>query len=100
METVVPRRRLHRRLLACVPLLVVAALPAGMAAATEPADELAKRFVSQKTPPNAPSVHECDVTGNPAANVNLDCDDPFPNNEPNQPRGLTADCATRPDDWR
>jgi hypothetical protein len=30
-------------------------------------DELAKPFVSQKTPPNAPSVHECDATGSPAA---------------------------------
>jgi hypothetical protein len=76
-------RNLHRRLLVCLALVVAAAVPAGMASATEPAEELAKPFVSQKTPPNAPSVHECDASGNPAANVKLDCDDPFPNDEPN-----------------
>lgn len=80
---VVVRRNLHRRLLVCLAMVVAAAVPAGMASATEPAEELAKPFVSQKTPPNAPSVHECDASGNPAANVRLDCDDPFPNDEPN-----------------
>ena len=32
--------------------------------------------------PGSISAVECTATGNPAANVNLDCDDPFPNNEP------------------
>jgi hypothetical protein len=73
----------RRRLLLCLALIVAAGLPAGVAGATEPAEELAKPFVTQKTPPNAPSVHECDASGNPTANVLLDCDDPFPNNEPN-----------------
>jgi len=63
--------------------VLVAMLAPSAARATEPAEELAKPFVTQKTPPNTPSVHECDSTGDPAANVNLDCDDPFPNNEPN-----------------
>ncbi|MEJ7629763.1 MAG: sialidase family protein [Nocardioidaceae bacterium] len=40
-------------------------------------------FSTEKTPPYAPSVYECTATGTPAADVNLDCDDPFPNNEPN-----------------
>jgi hypothetical protein len=68
-------------LVAVVALLMT--LGTGLASATEPADELAKRFVTDKTPPNAPSVHECDVSEASAANVRLDCDDPFPNNEPN-----------------
>ena len=52
---VVVRLRLNRRLLVCLALVVATAVPAGVASATEPADELAKPFVSQKTPPNAPS---------------------------------------------
>jgi hypothetical protein len=32
--------------------------------------------------PGSISTVECTATGDPAANVNLDCDDPFPNNEP------------------
>ncbi len=32
--------------------------------------------------PGSTSVVECTAAGNPSANVNLDCDDPFPNNEP------------------
>src|SRR3954468_11813128 len=80
---VVVKHLLHRRLISCVVLVIAAAVPATVASATEPADELAKPFVSQKTPPNAPSTFECAASGNPAANVKLDCDDPFPNNEPN-----------------
>src|SRR5947207_13032698 len=44
---------------------------------------LKQPFVTQKSPPNLPGVQECTATGDPTANVNLDCDDPFPNNEPN-----------------
>jgi hypothetical protein len=73
----------RRRLVVLVSTLAVAVVPAGLARATEPGAELAKPFVTQKVPPNVPSVHECDATGSPAANVKLDCDDPFPNNEPN-----------------
>lgn len=76
-------RHLPRRLIVCLALVVAAALPATVASATEPADELAKPFVSQKTPPNAASAFECTASGSPAGNVKLDCDDPFPNNEPN-----------------
>jgi hypothetical protein len=32
--------------------------------------------------PGSVSAVECTATGDPAANVNLDCDDPYPNNEP------------------
>jgi hypothetical protein len=84
-----PRKRvgyevtMRRRLTVVVVVGFFLSLGTGLATATEPADELAKPFVSGKTPPNAPSVHECDATGDPAANVRLDCDDPFPNNEPN-----------------
>ena len=72
-----------RRLLLGILVSLFLALGTGLAGATEPADELAKPFVTDKTPPNAPSTHECDAAGVPAANVRLDCDDPFPNNEPN-----------------
>jgi hypothetical protein len=38
--------------------------------------------VALKSRPGTYSNEECTATGNPAANVKLDCDDPFPNNEP------------------
>jgi hypothetical protein len=38
--------------------------------------------VALKSRPGTFSNIECTATGNPAANINLDCDDPFPNNEP------------------
>src|SRR6476659_10472984 len=74
---------MRRRLILLVALTLAASTGIGLARATEPADELAKRSVSSKTPPNAPSVQECTVGPTAAANVNLDCDDQFPNNEPN-----------------
>jgi hypothetical protein len=74
---------MRRRLTVVLAIALAASTGSGLARATEPADELAKRFVSSKTPPNAPSVQECTVGPTAAANVNLDCDDPFPNNEPN-----------------
>ncbi len=52
-------------------------------AVAEDADDAKVPFVTQKTPPNSPSAFECMATGEPAADVRLDCDDPFPNNEPN-----------------
>jgi hypothetical protein len=76
-------RRRQRALAFGLSMALAVAVSVRTAGATEPADELAKPFVSQKSPPNAPSVHECDAAGNPAGNVKLDCDDPFPNNEPN-----------------
>ena len=88
---------MRRTFLIAMSVLVCVVAPSA-ARATEPADELAKPFVTQKTPPNAPSVHECDATGDPAANVSLDCDDPFPNNEPNivvdpaDPNHMIASC--------
>jgi hypothetical protein len=74
---------MRRRLIVLLAITLAASTGSGLARATEPADELAKPFVSSKTPPNAPSVQECTVGPTTAANVNLDCDDPFPNNEPN-----------------
>src|SRR5215211_9427772 len=47
------------------------------------ADDAKQPFVTQKSPPNSPSVEECTATGDPTADLRLDCDDPFPNNEPN-----------------
>src|SRR6266545_4217295 len=47
------------------------------------ADDTKQPFVTQKSPPNSPSVEECTATGDPTADLLLDCDDPFPNNEPN-----------------
>jgi hypothetical protein len=52
-------------------------------AGAENADDTKHPFVTDKTPPNSPSAYECTATGNPATDVNLDCDDPYPNNEPN-----------------
>lgn len=45
--------------------------------------ELQKTFVSYNSPPASTSVQECIASGSPAQDVNLDCDDPYPNNEPN-----------------
>ena len=47
------------------------------------ADDAKQPFATQKSPPNSPSVEECTATGDPTADLRLDCDDPFPNNEPN-----------------
>ncbi|MBA2717264.1 MAG: exo-alpha-sialidase [Propionibacteriales bacterium] len=52
-------------------------------AGAEDADDTKHPFVTYKSPPNAASMYECTATGNPAADLNLDCDDPYPNNEPN-----------------
>lgn len=49
----------------------------------ENADDVKAPFVTQKSPPNSPSAFECLAAGDPTADVKLDCDDPFPNNEPN-----------------
>ena len=67
---------------ASVLAMTVASL-AGTSARAGEGDDVKEPFVAVKTPPNNPSAYECTATGNPAANVKLDCDDPFPNNEPN-----------------
>jgi hypothetical protein len=68
-------------------LLAAAALVLPLAtvgtATAEDSEDLTKPFVTTKVPPNHPSVEECSVAGNPAADLRLDCDDPYPNNEPN-----------------
>src|SRR5215207_371671 len=73
----------HMRVTLSVALLVLAVASFGSSASAEDADELKHPFVTYKSPPNAPSVYECTATGNPAADMNRDCDDPFPNDEPN-----------------
>jgi hypothetical protein len=55
-------------------LLVGLAVPAA-------ADDTKQPFVTQKSPPNSPSVEECTATGDPTADLLLDCDDPFPNSD-------------------
>lgn len=76
---------MHSRLRVLVGTSVLALAIAALAApaGAEDADETKQPFVSVKSPPNSPSAYECTVNGNPAADVRLDCDDPFPNNEPN-----------------
>jgi hypothetical protein len=64
-------------------LLVLGVVAVGSPSSAEDADDLKHPFVTFKSPPNAPSVYECTASGNPAADMNLDCDDPFPNDEPN-----------------
>jgi len=64
-------------------LLVLAIASFGSRAYAEDADDAKHPFVTNKTPPNSPSAYECTATGNPAADMKLDCDDPFPNDEPN-----------------
>jgi hypothetical protein len=69
-------------------LLVLALVPATGAAGASGRGErgMAGRRsvwgVSQKSRPGSLSAVECTATGNPSANVKLDCDDPYPNNEP------------------
>jgi hypothetical protein len=69
-------------------VLIAALLPLSLAGVVSPASaedtgDLKHPFVTYKSPPNAPGVFECTASGNPAADMNLDCDDPFPNDEPN-----------------
>lgn len=64
-------------------LLVAAVTSFGPLASAEDQDDAKHPFVTNKTPPNSPSAFECTAAGNPAADMNMDCDDPFPNNEPN-----------------
>jgi len=64
-------------------LLVIAIASVGSRSYAEDGDDSKHPFVTSKTPPNSPSTYECTANGNPAADMKLDCDDPFPNNEPN-----------------
>jgi hypothetical protein len=72
------------RILTGTSVLVLATIPlaAGPAGAGE-GDDVKEPFVTLKSPPNNPSAYECTATGDATSDVNLDCDDPFPNNEPN-----------------
>jgi len=63
--------------------LVIAIASIGSTASAEDAGDAKHPFVTNKTPPNSPSTFECTASGNPSADLNLDCDDPYPNNEPN-----------------
>jgi hypothetical protein len=73
----------RRSALVCVSTVVLMIGAFASSASGEGADDAKIPFVTQKSPPNSPSGFECVATGNPAADVRLDCDDPFPNNEPN-----------------
>ena len=75
---------MHRlRLVAAVAATSVILLTNAPWADAENAADGKQPFVAQKTPPNSPSAYECTATGDPTANVRLDCDDPYPNDEPN-----------------
>jgi len=71
------------RILVGTSVLALAVSALATPAGAEDADEMKQPFVTDKSPPNSPSAYECTARGNPAADVRLDCDDPFPNNEPN-----------------
>jgi hypothetical protein len=77
--------RLRATLVAAAAAVALLAAGLGPSAAGRDAEwpELAKTFVSDHTPPASLSVEECTATGDPGLDVRLDCDDPFPDNEPN-----------------
>lgn len=76
---------MHTRLSVLIGTSVLALAIAAFAppAGAEDGDDVKQPFVADKAPPNSPSAYECTASGDPATDVNLDCDDPFPNDEPN-----------------